>query len=314
MQTKNFKQLPDPVRILIFLITCLGIFSGGWIIKEVTQNNSNDKARVFDGKEALELAIQQVNLGPRVPGSKAHEQVRKLIIDTLNGYSWKGEELPCEVRDGLVAQNIIAKRGTGSDWVILAAHYDSRVFADQETNVEERSIAVPGANDGASGVAVLLEIARVLPENLADSEIWLVFFDLEDNGKIPPYNEWILGSTCFVQWLVNSDQGRKPSAAIIVDMIGDADLQIFYEGTSTQYLKSEIWAKASDLGFKQFIPEEKYSIIDDHTPFLSAGIPAVDIIDFDYPYYHTLEDTVDKISAESLEAVGITIQQWLQDR
>ena len=98
-------------------------------------------------------------------------------------------------------------------------------------------------------------------------------------------------------------------------MIGDADLNIYKERTSDQELVDEIWATAATLGFEHaFIPEPKYSMLDDHTPFLQAGIPAVDIIDFDYPYWHTTGDTVDKVSAESLEIVGKTLQEWIAHR
>jgi glutaminyl-peptide cyclotransferase len=133
----------------------------------------------------------------------------------------------------------------------------------------------------------------------------LVFFDAEDNGRIPGW-DWILGSRAFVEALEG-----KPDAAVIVDMIGDADLEIYLERGSDPELSAEIWDVAAYLGYSQFIPTPKYHILDDHVPFLEAGIPALNIIDFDYPYWHTIEDTVDKVSAESLEAVGETLRVWL---
>jgi Zn-dependent M28 family amino/carboxypeptidase len=163
---------------------------------------------------------------------------------------------------------------------------------------------VPAANDGASGVAVLLELARTLPEG--EVPVWLVFFDAEDNGRIEGW-DWILGSREFV-----ANNPIRPQAVVIVDMIGDADLNIYKEQNSDPALTNAIWAVARDLGYgDRFLPEYKYSILDDHTPFLEAGIPAVDIIDFDYPYYHTLEDTPDKVSPQSLEIVGKTLWTWL---
>jgi Zn-dependent M28 family amino/carboxypeptidase len=156
-------------------------------------------------------------------------------------------------------------------------------------------------------VAVLLELARVLPEDSLST--WLVFFDAEDNGRIEGW-DWILGSQAFVDEL-----DFRPEAAIIVDMIGDADQNIYIERNSNPKLVDEIWTVASDLGYEQsFIPEPKYSMLDDHTPFLQAGIPAIDIIDFDYPYWHTTADTLDKVSANSLEAVGRTLQVWIANR
>jgi Zn-dependent M28 family amino/carboxypeptidase len=163
---------------------------------------------------------------------------------------------------------------------------------------------VPGANDGASGVAVLLELARTLPSDSVPVE--LVFFDAEDNGDLPGW-EWLLGSRAYVAGLKT-----KPQAAVILDMIGDKDLNIYIENNSDPQLVNSIWAQAGALGFsQQFISKPKYSMLDDHTPFLEAGIPAVDIIDFDYPYWHTAADTADKVSAQSLQVVGQTIWSWV---
>jgi Zn-dependent M28 family amino/carboxypeptidase len=150
----------------------------------------------------------------------------------------------------------------------------------------------------------LLELARSLPENSVP--VWLVFFDAEDNGRIEGW-DWILGSREFVR-----NNPARPRAAIIVDMIGDADLNIYKERNSNSALTDEIWEVAKGLGYEsKFIPEYKHTMIDDHTPFLEAGIPAVDIIDFDYPYWHTVQDTADKVSAESLQAVGETLRVWI---
>ncbi len=203
--------------------------------------------------------------------------------------------------------NLIASRGVG-EYILLGAHYDTRILADQDPNRSLRGDPVPGANDGASGVAVLLELARTLPEDLPVA-IRLVFFDAEDNGGIDDW-DWILGSRAFVRELVD-----EPSAAIIVDMIGDADLEVYYERNSDVILMEEIWQQASDLGYENiFIPEYKHSMLDDHTPFVEAGIPAVDLIDFNYPYWHTTSDTLDKVSPESLKAIGDTLTAWLLEK
>jgi Zn-dependent M28 family amino/carboxypeptidase len=186
----------------------------------------------------------------------------------------------------------------------LGAHYDTRIFADNDPDPSNHSLPVPGANDGASGVAILLELARVLPEDSVP--VWLVFFDAEDNGRIDTW-DWILGSTEFVE-----NNPVQPQAVVIVDMIGDADLNIYKEKNSNSELTNEIWNIAKSLEYDSvFFPEYKHSMIDDHTPFLRAGIPAVDIIDFDYPYWHTLQDTPDKVSGASLQAVGETLQVWV---
>ena len=178
------------------------------------------------------------------------------------------------------------------------------MFADNDADSANHSLQVPGANDGASGVAVLLELARTLPEDTVP--IWLVFFDAEDNGNIEGW-DWILGSREFVK-----NNRLQPRAVVIVDMIGDADLNIYKERNSNAELMDQIWNTAKSLGYEdKFIPEYKHSMLDDHTPFVEAGLPAIDIIDFDYPYWHTMQDTTDKVSAESLEIVGNTLWTWV---
>ncbi len=259
---------------------------------------------IFDPDRAYQDVLVQTNLGPRTPGSKAHEQVIEYIVSELEGAGWK-IEIETTEKMGHPIRNIIARRGSGAQWVVLGAHYDSRLLADQDSDPNLALQPVVGANDGASGVAVLLELARVLPQD-KDKEIWLVFFDAEDQGKLAGW-DWILGSRAFVETL-----NGKPDAVVVIDMIGDADLNIYREKSSDPTLTDEIWQTAKRLGYSNsFIDEEKYSIIDDHLPFLDAGIPAIDIIDIEYPYWHTSQDTSDKVSAHSLEIIGVTLLNWL---
>jgi glutaminyl-peptide cyclotransferase len=264
----------------------------------------------FNGEIALSHIEHQLSLGPRTPGSPGHAQIITWLHSELEGQGWQVEPQETEFY-GQKMTNIIARRGsTDHDrpWYLLGAHYDTRFFADNDPNPDNHSRPVPGANDGASGVAVLLELARTIPEDYP-GEIWLVFFDAEDNGRIEGW-DWILGSRAFVDHLE-----IYPDAAIIVDMIADSDLNIFLEKNSNQVLAAEIWEQAALLGYHEyFIPEFKYSILDDHTAFLQAGISAVDIIDFDYPFWHTREDTLDKVSADSLQIVGDTLLAWLQSK
>ena len=257
----------------------------------------------FDGERAYEDVITQVAFGPRVPGTEGHEMIQEWISEKLAQAGWQVEIQESQAL-GHPIENIVAKRNAESPQIILGAHYDTRMFADRDPDPEQQTNNVPGANDGASGVAVLLELARTLPSDTAP--VWLVFFDAEDNGRIEGW-EWILGSREFVK-----NNPVQPRAAIIVDMVGDADLNIYKERNSNPDLTDEIWEVARELGYESnFIPEYKHSMIDDHTPFVEAGIPAVDIIDFDYPYWHTVQDTPDKVSAASLEAVGETVRTWV---
>jgi glutaminyl-peptide cyclotransferase len=264
------------------------------------------QTRTFDGQRALADVETQVAFGPRTPGSSGHARVQEWMRAELAEAGWDSHIQSAQML-GHTVENVIAYRGDGPPRIILGAHYDTRLYADQDPDPAKRLDPVPGANDGASGVAVLLELARVLPED--GIPVWLVFFDAEDNGRIEGW-DWILGSQAFV-----AELEFHPEAAVIVDMIGDADQNIYIERNSDPELSAEIWQVAAELGYgSSFIPTPKHSILDDHTPFLRAGITAVDIIDFDYPYWHTTEDTVDKISAESLEAVGRTLQEWLARR
>lgn len=261
----------------------------------------------FDGKRALEDVLFQINLGPRTPGSDAHIREVNWIKDSLEQSGWM-VELQKGVIQGHEITNVIGTRGSSKPWIILGAHYDCRLVADQDPNLALRSLPVPGANDGASGVAVLLEFARKIPSEY-QGQISLVFFDAEDQGDIPGWN-WILGSTFFVEQL----KGR-PDAVVIIDMIGDRDLNIFFDESSDQSLSKTIWDIAEKDGFaKIFISQNKYSMLDDHTPFLEQGIAAVDIIDFDYPYYHTTSDTIDKVSPQSLKTVGQTLLDWINSQ
>lgn len=261
---------------------------------------------VFDGSRAYLDVQTQVDMGPRTPGSAGHAQVREWMREELEKAGWLVEVHESE-RLGNPIFNIIAKRNDEPPQIILAAHYDTRFFADNDPDESKRTQPVPGANDGASGVAVLLELARTLPDDIPPT--WLVFFDTEDNGRIEGW-DWILGSRAFVEEIPVT-----PQAVVIVDMIGDADLNLYYEMNSNEAIRAEIWGTAAELGYGNvFIQTEKHSMLDDHTPFLEKGIPAVDIIDFDYPYWHTTEDTADKVSAESLGAVGDTLWHWLVEQ
>lgn len=258
----------------------------------------------------MELVEKQLSFGPRIPDSEGHAAFIEWAKEYLKIFGWTVQAEPENWR-GKEIINIIAERDPVPDdtpWIILGAHYDTRTFADEDA-IDRKSEPVPGANDGASGVAVLLKLAETLPDNL-NKRITLALFDAEDQGNITGWGEWCIGSSILAEQIKTAD--RKPDAVVIVDMIGDADLNIYEEKSSNAQLKREIWNTAIEEGFgNHFISEEKYSIHDDHTPFLEIGIPAVDLIDFDYPYWHTTADTADKLSEESLSMVEQTVRKWL---
>lgn len=264
----------------------------------------------FDGQQAMAIVEAQLAFGPRWPGSPGHQAVGDYIVSQLTDLGWAVEEQYFDYRNQQ-GRNLIAKANQGQGpIIILGAHYDTRRLADQTDDPAGQQSPVPGANDGASGVAVLLELARTLNLTQIPYEIWLAFFDLEDNGNggLPGW-DWIVGSTYMADSLEVT-----PQAVVVVDMIGDADQQLFYEQFSDPDLRAQLWQIAADLGYgESFIPIVRHAMIDDHRPFLDNGIVAVDIIDFDYPYWHTVEDTADKVSPASLERVGRTLAFWLEN-
>ena len=292
-------------RSVVILLSVLGVVllaALGWYAYSSLFQPDTAQA-IFDGQRAYEDVITQVAFGPRSPGTQGHDQIRMWIQKELEAAGWQVEVQETEAL-GHPVKNIVAKRGNEPAMIIIGAHYDSRMYADNDPDPVNHTKPVPAANDGGSGVAILLGLARSLPKDSVP--VWLVFFDAEDNGRIEGW-DWILGSREFVK-----NNPIQPRATVIVDMIGDADLNIYKEQNSNKAITDEIWKTAVDLGYgDKFIDNYKYSMIDDHTPFLEAGLPAVDLIDFDYPYWHTIEDTPDKVSAESLKVVGDTLLAWV---
>lgn len=259
----------------------------------------------FDGQVAYRHVLAQVAIGARDTGSAGSTRAADYIVSALKEAGWQ-----VEVQDftyqGVSARNIIGRAGQGPVGII-GAHYDTRRRADNDPDPDRRSEPVPGANDGASGVAVLLELARSLDKTRLANEVWLVFFDAEDNGRLDGW-EFIAGSRYMAGHLTVT-----PEFVIVADMIGDTDQQIYKERNSTPELQEQVWQIAARLGYgDHFIPEYKWSMTDDHTPFLQRGIPALDIIDFDYPYWHTTQDTADKVSPASLERVGRVLKAFLE--
>lgn len=261
----------------------------------------------FDGALAYSQVLRQMDFGPRITGTVANYSAGNDIAQQLAKLGWQAEFQPFDYK-GVHARNIIGRANVGKGPVIiLGAHYDTRRRADRDP--EHLDQPVPGADDGASGVAVLLELARSLNLTRVHHEIWLAFFDAEDNGELDGW-DWIVGSTYMAQHLT-----IKPQSMILVDMVGDATQDIYMDSNSNPQLSAQIWSVAAQLGYVQyFIPVPRYAMLDDHTPFAQAGIPAIDIIDFDYPYWHTVADTADKVIPASLEHVGRTLEAYLENQ
>jgi glutaminyl-peptide cyclotransferase len=271
--------------------------------------NAQTVIPVFNQTRAFNYLEKQCAFGPRYPGSEGHQKCLAYFLDELEKYADSVIQQPFPFFDPKSYQlyrltNIIASFGNHSKRILLCAHWDTRPWADNDPNPQNRDRPILGANDGASGVAVLLEIAHVLKTNPPSIGVDIVLFDGEDSGIQGQTETWCQGSRFFGQ---SKCLVHLPMYGILLDFVGDKDLHFPVEINSHRFapeIVDLVWGKAFELGLPAFDRSLGYEMIDDHLELLKVGIPAVDIIDFDYPYYHTLEDTEDKCSPESLGIVG----------
>ncbi len=272
----------------------------------------------FDKEEAFSYLNKQCEFGTREPGSEGIKLCREYIKDNLMKYNAvvKEQKFTAKIRgEEIQGVNILASFNPRlSRRILLGAHYDTRPWADKDKNPDVHNKPIPGANDGASGVAVLLEIAKIIsqkePEEIG---VDLVFFDLEDSGSYDDDKSWCKGS----QFFAENYSEDEPEAAIIIDMIGDKDLHIpmeYFSYHNSPVLTSDIWKIADNLGFKSFQNKIGVPIYDDHYPLLENGFNVIDIIDMDYKYWHTLQDLPKNCSSESLYEVGQTLINYIYSK
>ncbi len=279
----------------------------------------------FDEDHAFEYLVAQCDFGPRNPGSEGYYACLDFIINELDQSAddiilqeFRYQEQRYRKRYDL--QNIIARFNPDASFqTIISAHWDTRPWADQEDNRRDRNQPIIGANDGASGVAVLLELAKIMGETPPPIGVNLVFFDGEDLG-VPGENEtYCQGSRYFAKNLPIP----RPDEAINLDMVGDKQLHIPVEKYSLEYnpnLVRYLWGRADDMGLDAFDITPQYAIYDDHVPLHEiAGIPAIDLIDFKYPnpyanFWHTMNDVPENCSAESLGQVGKLMVDYIYNR
>jgi glutaminyl-peptide cyclotransferase len=267
----------------------------------------------FSGAKAFALLEKQCAFGPRVPGTAGHAKCLDFMTAELKACTpsvvtqhFQGFMAVSKRRADMT--NVIASfRPELKNRLMLCCHWDSRARADRDPIPANRTRPVPGANDGASGVAVLLHIAAVLKTALPPVGVDLVFFDGEDGGIENDLSTWCLGSRHFASvW----PKASAPRYAVLLDMIGDRDLFLPVETNSRRYASGVVdlvWGTASRLGLPAFSSSDGYEVVDDHLELIKVGIPAVDIIDLDYPHWHTAQDTPDKCSPGSLQAVGTLV-------
>jgi len=264
----------------------------------------------FNEQTAFQQLERQCEFGARVPGTEAHLKCKDYLVETLRKYADHVTLQPFKAtvepgKSPATCYNIIANfHSNKSRRMLLCAHWDTRPWADRDPDPANHKKPVPGANDGASGVAVLLEVARIISIAEPKYGVDIVFFDAEDFGSYGQNHTWALGSKQFAQ---NAVKSYQPEFGILLDLIGDADQQLYIEQNSYQYARKivdKVWNMAEQMGIPEFIPEVKFDVYDDHLNLLEVGIQTIDIIDFDYKYWHTVEDTPDKCSPRSLGNVG----------
>ncbi len=266
---------------------------------------------VFDGEAALRYAREQVAFGPRVPGSRAAERAGDWLVermrersDTVIVQRWthrtaSGARVPM--------RNIFARIAPErTDRVLYVAHWDTRPVSDFEHDAEMRERPSDGANDGASGVGMLMALADALKRTPPAVGVDILFVDGEDYGTFGPDVDVVVGSTYFAANLPVA--GYRPTFGVVWDMIGDSDLRIYQERHSLRAaapIVERVWGRADALGYAaHFIASPGAQVMDDHVPLQKLGWAVIDVIDLDYPYHHTTGDTVDKLSARSMRIVG----------
>ena len=271
------------------------------------------QAPTFDADSAFALLERQVAFGPRVPGTEGHqaqlEWMRSYLAeraDTLieQPFTHTGPEGETLDMTNLFARFNMAAR----DRVLLVAHWDTRPTADQESDPALQDQPIPGANDGASGTAVLLQLADVLSRHSPPIGVDLLLVDGEDYAPGHMY----LGASYFAE---NKPRGYEPLYGILLDMVADQDPRYLQEGYSREYAPeviARVWRMAERLGYGGYFPRTPgIRITDDHVPLNEAGIHTIDIIDFDYPYWHTMDDSLEHVSPEGLGVVGTVVAELL---
>lgn len=282
-----------------------------------------DPVDEFSGESAFEYLEKQVAFGPRNPGSTGHRNCLQFLTEELKKYTPNVTIQPFLHKDNELNRtfslsNIIARfpgNNPNEQKILLAAHWDTRHRADRESDQELKDQPILGANDGASGVAVLLEVARILSENPPPFPVDIVLFDGEDYGRSGDLQNYLLGAKYFAaNWRSGPYQ-----FGLLLDMVGDKNLSLKKEGYSSRmlpYIVDQVWKRAQKLNLRAFENRRGSEIYDDHQPLIQAGIPIIDIIQSDLvgsKYWHTLDDTPDKCSPASLLQVGILVISLIFD-
>lgn len=292
----------------VFAIACQQQVAS--ITNSAAEPKAENKESGFDAKRAFDHMKKVVDFGPRPSGSPAIKKTQEYIINELRSYGLKVMEDDFQgktPKGSIPMKNIIAELpGEKSEVVLITGHYDTKIMAN-----------FVGANDGGSSTAAVLETARVLAKSKPEYTLWFVFFDGEEAVVEWTGEDNTYGSRHMVAKMKADGTLGKIRAMILYDMIGDKELDLKRDGQSSKWMVDTIWRTASQTPYaKHFLGNETY-MSDDHVPFVEAGIPAVDLIDFNYgpenSYWHTVQDTLDKVSGESVKAVAEVLLKSLPE-
>jgi glutaminyl-peptide cyclotransferase len=309
-----------PLRHALVALAAVGIGCGGTEAADRTPVTEAPVRTEFDGAKALGYVNAQLTFGARVPGSAAHRnagdwlvaELRKradtVIVQTWTHTTADGRRLPM--------RNILARFSPRAERrVLYLAHWDSRPISEKAADPARRNEPVPGANDGASGVAILLGVADALSARPAAVGVDLLFVDGEDWGDFDTNTDVLIGSRYFARNLPGA--GYRPEFGILFDMVGRPDARFEFESHSmraAQDVVQLVWATAARLGHRDYFPNREYgAITDDHVPLIEVGMKVIDVIDLDYAWHHTPDDTADKVSQATLQVVGDVAITVLRD-
>jgi glutaminyl-peptide cyclotransferase len=325
----DMKGMAKYVVLPLLIVALAGIFTGPFL--QWFRTAEADAAMLappapFDGQRAYGYLKQICEIGPRTAGSEANTRQRKLVADHFAKNGATVREQPFRAAHPMTGEPLVMANLIGS-WnpktlqrVVIGAHYDTRPHPDQEVDPNRQNLPFIGANDGASGVALLMEIANHLTDLETHWGVDLVLFDGEELvfGNDPYVGEYFLGSEEFARQYSHQVAARRTAMryanGMVLDMVGGKNLRIKKEPNSLEgapELVREVWGVAGALKVKSFLSDRGREVRDDHLALNRAGIPTIDIIDFEYPYWHKADDLPENCSAESLAEVGRVVTAWL---
>lgn len=276
----------------------------------------------FDGERAYKYLVEQCDIGTRISGSDGNRTLRRRMAEHFESQGAKVTLQPFEARHPLNGQavemeNVVAAwHPERNQRVVIGAHFDTRPHPDKEVTAKKKAEPFLGANDGASGIALLMELAHQLKDLKTSVAVDLVAFDGEEL-VYDDRGEYFLGSKHFAAQYRKAGGQARYVAGIVLDMVGGKSLEIFPDREGDHQfpqLRQEIWATAKRLKATGFKTGKWYDVSDDHIPLIEVGIPAIDIIDFSYRHWHLASDTADKCSAASLAQVGGVLAEWLRGK